>query len=141
MFNLTAEEVKGKHNGILYSVLDEKGSKVGQPFKLSLFGKEAGYEALQKHYESSKFAVENKKVKENLRQIIAEAIRKAGNKEDFKKQLKEKRVNVISRQNEQGRIYGVTFLDYENRAVMNGSRLGKEFSANVFNDLFNVSSI
>ena len=64
-------------------------------------------------------------------------MRKAHNKEDFKKLLREQSIYTIFRQNEQGRIYGVTFLDYENRAVMNGSRLGKEFSANVFNDLFN----
>lgn len=31
MFNLTAEEVQGIHNGIIYSVTDEKGNKVGRP--------------------------------------------------------------------------------------------------------------
>jgi hypothetical protein len=46
LFNLTTEEVKGIHNGILYSVTDEKGNKVGRPFKYSLFGKGAGYDAL-----------------------------------------------------------------------------------------------
>jgi UDP-N-acetylglucosamine pyrophosphorylase len=55
----------------------------------------------------------------------------------LKKQLKEQKVGVIFRENGQSRIYGVTFIDYQNRTVMNGSRLGKEFSANVFNDLFN----
>ncbi|GHV48625.1 hypothetical protein FACS1894181_04890 [Bacteroidia bacterium] len=51
--------------------------------------------------------------------------------------LKKKNIGVVFRQNETGRIYGVTFIDYPNRAVLNSSRLGKEFSANVFNDLFN----
>ena len=136
-FNLTAEEVKGIHNGILYSVLDDKGNKVGRPFKSSLFGKEVGYDALQKHFENSKLAIEKKKVKENLCLVITEAMKKARNKDDFKKLLKERRIGVIFRENDQKRIYGVTFMDYQNRAVMNGSRLGKEFSANVFNDLFN----
>ena len=140
MFNLTAEEVKGKHNGILYSILDDKGNKVGRPFKSSLFGKEVGYEALQKHYETSKLIVEKKKIWETLRPVIAEAMRKAKNKEDFKKLLKEKKVGVIFRENSEKRIYGVTFLDYSNRTILNGSRLGKEFSANVFNDLFNNSN-
>ena len=31
------------------------------------------------------------------------------------------------RENEDGRIYGVTFIDHGNRTVLNGSRLGKEF--------------
>jgi len=137
MFNLTAEEIKGKHNGILYSVTDEKGNKIGQPFKSSLFGKEAGYEALQKHFEDSKLAIEKKKIREALRPVIAEAMRNAKGKDAFKKLLKEKNIGVIFRENEEKRIYGVTFLDYQNRTVLNGSRLGKEFSANVFNDLFN----
>jgi hypothetical protein len=36
-------------------------------------------------------------------------------------------------------IYGATFIDYEQKYVFNSSRLGKEFSANVFNDLFNFN--
>jgi len=137
IFNLTAEEVKGIRNGILYSVLDDKGNKVGRPFKSSLFGKEVGYDALQKHFENSKLVIEKKKVREQLRPIIAETMQKAKNKDDFRKLLKEKRINVIFRENSEKRIYGVTFMDYQNRTVLNGSRLGKEFSANVFNDLFN----
>ena len=65
-FNVTAEEVNGIHNGILYSVLDGKGNKVGRPFKSSLFGKEAGYDALQKHYENSKLAIEKEKRSGNI---------------------------------------------------------------------------
>jgi hypothetical protein len=66
-FNLTAEEVKGEHdgkpyNGIFYCVTDEKGDKIKRPFKSSLFGKEVNYEALQRHYELSRTAVEKKKI-------------------------------------------------------------------------------
>ena len=42
----------------------------------------------------------------------------------------------IFRKNERGRIYGVTFIDHNHREVFNGSRMGKVFSANVFNDYF-----
>jgi hypothetical protein len=56
---------------------------------------------------------------------------------DFKSLMKKEYIGVVFRQNETGRIYGVTFIDYPNRAVLNGSRFGKEFSANIFNDLFN----
>jgi hypothetical protein len=136
-FNITAEEIKGKHNGILYSVTDDKGNKTGRPFKSSLFGKEIGYEAVQKHYEQSRLAVEKKMIRESLKPVIAQAMRQAKNINDFRLLLRKKNIGVIFRQNEAGRIYGVTFIDYPNRAVLNGSRLGKEFSANVFNDLFN----
>lgn len=47
-----------------------------------------------------------------------------------------KNIDVVFRENERGRIYGVTFIDHDRREVFNGSRMGKEFSANVFNDYF-----
>lgn len=47
-----------------------------------------------------------------------------------------KNIGVVFRENERGRIYGVTFIDHDRREVFNGSRMGKEFSANVFNDYF-----
>jgi hypothetical protein len=136
-FNVTVEDVKGLHNGILYSVLDGKGNKTGRPFKSSLFGKSVGYEALQKHFEDSKLDVEKKKIRETLRPVIANAMRKANSIKEFKLLMKKENIGVIFRENDQKRIYGVTFIDYQNRTVLNGSRLGKEFSANVFNDLFN----
>ncbi|MDR1558074.1 MAG: mobilization protein, partial [Tannerellaceae bacterium] len=43
-------------------------------------------------------------------------------------------------ENEDGRIYGATFIDHNSKEVYNGSRLGKEFSANGFNRLFNEPS-
>jgi hypothetical protein len=45
-------------------------------------------------------------------------------------------IDLVMRRNDQGRIYGITFIDHNDRCVFNGSRLGKEFSANVFNDRF-----
>ncbi|KAA6332666.1 hypothetical protein EZS27_018848 [termite gut metagenome] len=141
-FNVTAEEIKGEHdgksyNGILYLVTDERGNKQGKPLKSSLFGKEVGYNALQKHYELSKSAVEKKKIRENLRPVIVQAMQKASSKEGFKHLMREKGIGVVFRENEEHRIYGVTFIDYQNRTVLNGSRLGKDFSANMFNELFN----
>lgn len=35
-----------------------------------------------------------------------------------------------------GKTYGVTFIDHNAGIVANGSVVGKEFSANVFNDLY-----
>lgn len=44
---------------------------------------------------------------------------------------------MVYRINPEGRLYGITFIDHTTRTVFNGSRLGKAFSANVFNELFN----
>jgi hypothetical protein len=58
---------------------------------------------------------------------------------DFEKCLAANGMNVVFRLNDAGRIYGVTFIDHQNKCVLNGSRLGKDFSANAFNELFPLS--
>ena len=54
----------------------------------------------------------------------------------FERELMRQGIGVVFRTNDAGRIYGATFIDHAAKAVFNGSRLGKEFSAGVFNDLF-----
>jgi hypothetical protein len=143
-FSVTAEEVKGEYKdkayqGLVYSVLDENGEKVSKSFKSSLFGKPVNAEALQKHFEKSKIAIEQSGVKERLKPIISQAMKRSRSMDDFRKSLLQLGIGCVFRKNEQGRIYGVTFIDYQNQTILNGSRLGKEFSANVFNDLFKDS--
>jgi hypothetical protein len=145
-FNVTVEEVKGEYKGkpylgLIYSVIDEKGEKIGVPIKSSKFGKSVGHEAMQKHFDLSKTAIEKNKIGESLRPVITNAMKEAKDITGFKHLLKEKGIGAIFRQNEQGRIYGVTFIDYQNQAILNGSRLGKEFSANRFQNLFNDSPV
>ncbi len=142
LFNLTAEEVKGEHkgvpyNGLVYSVLNEKGEKIGNPFKSSLFGKSVGYDALQQKMVKDKASWKaDKATKNRLRTDISAVISGSKNRKSFEKNLLKKGVSVVFRENEQGRIYGVTFIDHTSKTVFNGSRLGKEFSANVFHEWF-----
>ncbi len=144
-FNITAEEIKGEYKdkpyqGLTYSVLDENGEKVSKPFKSSLFGKSVNNIALQKHFETSRNNIEKSNIKERLKPIIGKAMRQPDlDTDSFRQSLLKYGIGCIFRQNGQGRIYGVTFIDYSNRTILNGSRLGKEFSANTFNDLFKDS--
>jgi hypothetical protein len=78
-------------------------------------------------------------LKNRTKAIITVVMKSLGNQADFEKQLAANGINVVFRQNDAGRIYGVTFIDHPNKCVLNGSRLGKEFSANVFNELFTSS--
>ncbi|MDH6309424.1 hypothetical protein M2451_002690 [Dysgonomonas sp. PFB1-18] len=145
-FNVTAEEVKGEYRGkpykgLVYSVLDENGEKVSKPFKSSLFGKSVNTEALQKHFDKSKTVIDKSNVRERLKPIIGKAMKQPNiDINSFKQFLLQQGIGCVFRQNEQGRIYGATFIDYQNRTILNGSRLGKEFSANVFNGLLNNPS-
>ena len=57
-------------------------------------------------------------------------------RDEFRRLLKAENIDAIFCINPVGRIYGVTFIDHNEGIVSNGSVLGKEFSANVFNDLY-----
>ena len=140
-YNVCAEEVKGEINGrpyqgIVYSAMNDKGEKTGNPVKASRIGKSVGYEAVQRRMEWSGEAIRNGKLKERTRKFVAAAMQTARNRQEFEQELKRQGIDVVFRRNDSGRIYGVTFIDHDSRVVLNGSRLGKEYSANVFNDLY-----
>ena len=139
-YNVCAEEVKGEINGrayqgIVYSAMNGKGEKVGNPVKASRIGRSVGYEAVQRRMEKSGKVIKDGKLKERTR-IVAAAMRTARTRLEFERELNRQGIDVVFRRNDNGRIYGVTFIDHDNRVVLNGSRLGKEYSANVFNDLY-----
>ncbi len=43
--------------------------------------------------------------------------------------LGQKQIYTVLRQNAEGRLYGITFVDNQNKCVLNGSDLGKGYSA------------
>ena len=142
LYNVTVYEVRGsvdgkEYHGIMYGALDDNGQQVGTPFKSSKFGKVFGYEALQKKFAVSAEKMKKDNLSERTRQEITKAMQDIGTKEDFARRLKEADIEVVYRINSEGRLYGITFIDHIGRTVFNGSRLGKAFSANVFNELFN----
>lgn len=144
LFNVTAEQISGEASGVtkkglVYFALDGKGEKAGKPFKSSLFGKHAGLDHLEKHFEKSKMLMAKHPSRTILKNSIEAAIHMEKDESDFKRQLLEQGINVVVRRNNEGRIYGITFIDHESRSVWNGSQLGKNLSANVFNDWWNNS--
>ena len=42
--------------------------------------------------------------------------------------LQKENVNVVLRQNTEGKIYGITFVDNQDRSVFNGSEIGRQYS-------------
>ena len=143
LYNIGCEEVKGEVNGkhytgLIYFALDEQGKPTGTRFKASLWGKQIGYETLLHNIENSKNEYKTLGIKEQLKQEILTCM-DARNMEEFKRKLKDKNIDVIFRMNTENRIYGVTFIDHRNKYVFNGSKLGKQFSANVFQGLFSDS--
>ncbi|MDR2913362.1 MAG: relaxase/mobilization nuclease domain-containing protein [Tannerella sp.] len=142
IYNVTVEEVKGEvrgkgYSGLVYSALDKNGEKRGNPFKASLIGRDAGYNALQKKIASSKKSMKEKAVYDRTKAIVSSCMKNNPSRKQFEKELAKNGISVLFRENDDKRIYGVTFTDHREKVVFNGSRLGKEFSANVFHELFN----
>lgn len=140
-YNICVEEVKGEirgktYMGLLYFATDDKGNKVGKVFKSSLFGKSVGYEALQNRFKASKEKLKEKHLAPKTKAIVAGALKRSATREDFSGNLHRRGIDVIFRENEEGRLYGVTFIDHNNGCVVNGSRLGKELSANAVAEWF-----
>jgi hypothetical protein len=114
--------------GLVYWILDKQGNKIGVPIKAStIYGKPT----LKTLEEKFKLNTQLRKpFKDELIKILNGILIKPLTKRDFQKALREKGVQCILRQNEEGRIYGVTFIDQKNKAVFNGSDLSKAYSAN-----------
>lgn len=141
LYGVTVEEVKGEvkgknYSGLVYSAIDEKGEKVGNLIRSSVIAKSVGYDSLQSRLEYSTKYMKEHKVFESPKLIVGSAINNYTDKQTLLKDLTKNNINVVFRENTDGRIYGVTFIDHQGRCVFNGSKMGKEFSANIFNELF-----
>lgn len=142
-FNIDTKHIKGEYNGeqyngITYSVTDDKGEIKSNPFKSSLFGKTYGYNSLYNKMKRNSDNFKNGKYAPKINKDIQKAVQVSGtDRKAFVEYLNNKGIDIIFRENETGRIYGVTFVDHNSKEVYNGSRLGKDFSANNFNKLFN----
>jgi len=143
LYNLTVEEVRGNvrgedYNGLVYSVIDADGNKIGNPFKSSLFGKSVGYEALKKKAAFSKKNIKDRNLTEPTKKALEYALKRTYDKDEFVRMLKEKGIDCVFRYTDEGRIYGATFIDHRTHCVLNGSRMGKAFSANALEQHFNT---
>ena len=138
LYNVRCEPTDGKVNGreyhgLVYFATDDSGKTIATPFKASRLGKFASRTAIDGRFERAKEKIDVAPTKRKVTDVIAHSTDKA----DFIAKLKEHNIDVVLRYTEEGRIYGVTFIDHNTMTVLNGSRLGKEFSANAINERFN----
>lgn len=139
--NIEARQVKGEYGGrpyvgVVYTATDDTGKPVGATYKSSRFGKRFGDEGLKKLMQRHTADFKAGKWRPSVQRQIEEAIQRARSRGEFTAMLATQGIDVVFRENEDGRIYGVTFIDHGRREAFNGSRLGKECSANVFDRLF-----
>jgi hypothetical protein len=123
----TEESFTWRKNGLVYRVLDTQGEKVGVPIKASALPGFPGLKNLSVQYEK------NRKNREPFRQKIRDSLDKALQDKprdigSLSAILEQQKIKVVLRQNDTGKIYGITFVDLANRSVFNGSEIGREYS-------------
>ncbi|MEX2232665.1 MAG: relaxase/mobilization nuclease domain-containing protein [Cyclobacteriaceae bacterium] len=117
------------NKGLLYRMIDENGNKVGVPIKASsIYGKPT-LPYLEKHFKLNEAL--RAPHRERLKKCIDEAFggKPSTTRRAFMQALRNEGVNVLFRQNEEGRTYGITFVDNKTKVVFNGRDLGKAYGA------------
>jgi len=117
-----------KHRGLVYRILDLNGNKIGVPIKASSLNGKPTLDKLENLFEK------NKALKEPFKMVFKKTIDEAmakhpNNLTELIHFLENQNINTVLRQNNEGRIYGITFVDHNNKTVFNGSDIGKPYSA------------
>ncbi len=118
-----------KNNGLVYRILDANGNKVGVPVKASDFYNKPTLGYLETKFKLNETARPPQKARvknavdlallKNPDHSIASLIRA----------LEKIGIDTVLRQNSNGVLYGVTYVDHQTKCVFNGSDLGKPYSA------------
>lgn len=140
-FNIVADRgpedsLMFQKKGLLYSLLDKQGNKIGVPIKASAFYSKPTLVNLEQKFGQN--AEKRKRYKEPLKQAIDKTFAqyRSITKSTFIAELQQQNIQVLFRTNAQGYTYGVTFIDNRNKTVFNGSDLGKQYTAKGLNDRF-----
>lgn len=138
LYNIRCEQTDGRVNGreyhgLVYFATDDEGKVIANSFKASRLGKFASRTAIDSRFEKAKDKIDIAPTKCK----VADCLAHRTDKNDFTSKLKDCGIDVVFRYTDEGRIYGVTFIDHNTMTVLNGSRLGKQFSANALNERFN----
>ncbi|RYE54488.1 MAG: relaxase [Sphingobacteriales bacterium] len=143
-FNIAAirgneETMMFKKKGLIYSILDNHHQPIGVPLKASSLSSKPTLANLEKHFIKG---LELKKDKrDNLRNRIDHILSRSNSRSTTAliDHLAKDRIAVIFRQNESGVIYGVTYIDHQQRVVFNGSDLGKNYSSKGILEKFEIT--
>ena len=142
-FNVTAyrgepESRMYQKKGLVYSISDGDGNRLGVPIKASSIHSSPTFQNLEKRFGQNKES--RKQHKSRAVKTIENILTKPEAKGlvRLKAALSKKGIHAVFRTNDQGRLYGVTFVDNVTRSVFNGSDLGKHLSANALHQKFNI---
>src|SRR5690606_27146613 len=121
-FNVTVDRGKEgtkmhRHRGLVYSIIDGRGDRIGIPFKASSLPGKPTLPNLEKKFERN--TERRKPHKDALKQRIDKVMNsyEIFTKATFIAELAKENIHVVFRQNQQGMIYGITYVDNKNKVV------------------------
>lgn len=117
-----------KNGGLVYKAIDENGNAVGVPIRASDFFNKPTLKNLEKKFEANK-ELRKKFIAGIKARIDWTLLGEPGSLYGFANELEKEDIRLVIRQNEQGIIYGLTYVDFKTKTVINGSDLGKLYSA------------
>ena len=116
-----------KQNGLRYWVTDQRGEKTGVPVKASSLKGKPTLQLLEKRFRlNSALRMPDR---ERVKEKVEVALQGSNTLPQFLRLLAEQHVEAVIRRTEEGRLYGLTLVDHEFKAVFKGSDLGKRYSA------------
>jgi hypothetical protein len=131
------ETVMFNHGGLRYWALNEDGVKTGVPIKASSLYKKPTLKLLNERFKLNEFL--RKPFKGPICKSLEKALSKSTNHQELKQLLTGDNIELLIRKNAEGRIYGLTFIDHQNKVVFNGSDLEKGYSAANIETRFEVN--
>ncbi|MCV2486511.1 relaxase/mobilization nuclease domain-containing protein [Flavobacterium sp. SH_e] len=125
----SAESRVFKNNGLLYKILDQNLKPIGVPIKASEFYSKPTLKFLEEKFRVNEAKKQYGKshVKNALRQAFFDE--RMISVERLSERLKDEAIHTVLRKSSEGKLYGITFIDFKTQSIVNGSSLGKEFSA------------
>lgn len=116
-------------NGMVYRILDEKGTPIGVPIKASDFYFKPTLKFLETKFKTN--SVRKEPDKTRIKNVINMTfLRENINHVNQLSLLLEKEgIKTVLRKSSEGQTYGITYIDHTTKNVFNGSSLGKEYSA------------
>jgi len=115
--------------GLLYRALDKEGAKVGVPIKASSLQGSPTLSRIEARFAANEIA--KSPHKSRLKNSVDSALSGAATPlmNAMIQQLEKQGIATVLRQNPQGQLYGITYVDHVTGCVFNGSTLGKAYSA------------
>ena len=123
-----------QNHGLTYNIIGPDGNKIGVPIKASDFYNKPTLKSLE-----SMFAA-NDQLRQPHKARVKNAIDWALLKNErhtvqsLMNALIKEGIQGVLRQNDDGVIYGITYIDHQTKCVFNGSDLGKQYSANAIQE-------